>query len=112
MPDLSEVGSAGSFFKNPIVGGSKMDELIVSFPGISYYPAEDGSFKLAAAWLIEQCGWKGYRKGDAGVNPSQALILVNYGKAKGKEILDLSEEIQRSVDEKFGVKLEAEVNIV
>ena len=112
MPDLSEVGSAGSFFKNPVVDSSKMEVLLGKFPDISYYAGEAGRFKLAAAWLIEQCGWKGYRKGDAGVNPSQALILVNYGKATGKEILTLSEDIRSSVEQKFGVSLEAEVNII
>ncbi len=112
IPDTIELGSAGSFFKNPCVGKKKMDELLKEFHKISYYKNNEDSFKLAAAWLIEQCGWKGYRKGDAGVNPTQPLILVNYGHASGQEILDLSVEIQKSVEEKFGVWLEAEVNII
>ncbi|MES1225331.1 MAG: UDP-N-acetylenolpyruvoylglucosamine reductase, partial [Bacteroidota bacterium] len=72
----------------------------------------DGTVKLAAAWMIEQCGWKGYRKGDAGCHKNQALVLVNYGNASGKDIYELSDEIQQSVKEKFGVELEREVNIV
>ncbi len=82
------------------------------FPSIVAFPLEGGNFKLAAGWLIEQCGWKGFRQGDAGCYPKQALVLVNYGSAKGAEILDLSEKIIRSVEAKFGVVLEREVNII
>jgi UDP-N-acetylmuramate dehydrogenase len=112
IPDTITLGSAGSFFKNPCVDKRKMDELLKEFHEISYYKNNEDNFKLAAAWMIEQCGWKGHRKGDAGVNATQPLILVNYGNASGQEILDLSMEIQKSVEEKFGVHLEAEVNIV
>ena len=111
LPDPAEIGNAGSFFKNPTVTALKFEELREAFPGIVGYPGPAG-VKLAAGWLIEQCGWKGYRKGDAGCHAHQALVLVNYGHAGGQEIYDLSEEILRSVKAKFGVELEREVNII
>ncbi|WP_082886680.1 UDP-N-acetylmuramate dehydrogenase [Flavisolibacter tropicus] len=111
LPDWREVGNAGSFFKNPQVPNAKYDELKQAFPTIIGYPQGNGT-KLAAGWLIEQCGWKGYRKGDAGCYPKQALVLVNYGKATGGEVYALSEEILQSVKEKFGVLLEREVNVI
>lgn len=112
LPDPKEIGNAGSFFKNPEVTASQFSALQSAFPAIVGYPLENGHVKLAAGWLIEQCGWKGYRKGDAGCHAKQALVLVNYGHAKGKEIYDLSEEILQSVKEKFSVTLEREVNII
>lgn len=112
LPDPKQIGNAGSFFKNPTVSKETYDELRSSFPGIVAYANADGSMKLAAGWMIEQCGWKGYRKGDAGCHAKQALVLVNYGAATGKEIFDLSTEILQSVQAKFGVELEREVNIV
>ncbi|HMU47598.1 MAG TPA: UDP-N-acetylmuramate dehydrogenase [Chitinophagaceae bacterium] len=112
LPDPSEIGNAGSFFKNPEVPGSKFETLKKNFPGIIGYTLPIGNVKLAAGWLIEQAGWKGYRKGDAGCHAKQALVLVNFGHAKGKEIYDLSEEILQSVKKKFDVTLEREVNII
>jgi len=112
LPDPKVIGNAGSFFKNPEIEKIVFDNLQVQFPGIVGYHLPDGKVKLAAGWLIEQCGWKGYRKGDAGCHAKQALVLVNYGNAKGSDIYDLSTEILASVQEKFGVQLEREVNII
>ena len=112
LPDPEIIANSGSFFKNPLVSASKYEELKLKFPDIIAYPSVKGIVKLAAGWMIEQCGWKGYRKGDAGCHAKQALVLVNYGKATGKEIYDLSEEILQSVNKKFGVVLEREVNII
>jgi UDP-N-acetylmuramate dehydrogenase len=111
LPDWRETGNAGSFFKNPQVSKQKFEDLKNSFPAIVGYPQGEG-VKLAAGWLIEQCGWKGFRDGDAGCYPKQALVLVNYGKATGSEVFELSEKIIASVQEKFGVQLEREVNII
>ena len=112
LPDPKTIPNAGSFFKNPEVLNEKYTELKANFPEIVAYPLAKGTVKLAAAWMIEQCGWKGYRKGDAGCHAKQALVLVNYGNAKGEEIYDLSEGILQSVNKKFGVVLEREVNIL
>jgi UDP-N-acetylmuramate dehydrogenase len=112
LPDPNEIPNAGSFFKNPEVSIVKYEELKSHFPEIVAFPLTKLTVKLAAAWMIEQCGWKGHRKGDAGCHANQALVLVNYGNATGKEIYDLSEQIQQSVNKKFGVMLEREVNIL
>ena len=112
LPDPAEIGNAGSFFKNPLIPAIQFETLKKEFPAIVAFPSDQGQVKLAAGWLIEQCGWKGYRKGDAGCYPKQALVLVNYGTATGTEILELSKEIIASVEQKFGVKLEREVNVI
>lgn len=112
LPDPAETGNAGSFFKNPVVTAEKAEFLKASYPGLVSYLLPDFTVKLAAGWLIEQCRWKGFRRGDAGVHPRQALVLVNYGNATGTDILDLAEEIQQSVLEKFDVLLEMEVNVI
>ena len=136
LPDPKVIGNAGSFFKNPVVSRKILEDLKSRFPGIVYFdvpgvldsgvpegsvpgkpPADHhqqppGEYKLAAGWLIEQCGWKGYRAGDAGVHKDQALVLVNYGHASGNDILYLSFQIYKSVKEKFGIALEREVNVI
>ena len=112
LPDPKVMGNAGSFFKNPVIETKLAEQLKATNPTLPVYPASEGKSKLAAGWLIEQCGWKGFRRGDAGVHDKQALVLVNYGDASGKEIFELSEEIKQSVQEKFGVKLEREVNVI
>lgn len=117
LPDPSVIGNAGSFFKNPTVTTEKYEELKKKFPDIVAYPMDGIStpkqqFKLAAGWLVEQCGWKGKCFGDAGVHKDQALVLVNFGRAEGNEIYELSEKILQSVKEKFGITLEREVVIV
>lgn len=112
LPDPAVIGNAGSFFKNPIIGKSEFKKIQDTEKDITYYEAGENKYKIPAGWLIEQCGWKGYRKGDAGCYEKQALVLVNYGNATGKEIYNLSEEIKISVQEKFGIELEREVNVV
>ncbi len=111
LPDPNEIGNAGSFFKNPSIPAAEFKNLKSKFTNIIGYENADGTVKLAAGWLIEQCGWKGYRKGDAGVHAKQALVLVNYGNAKGDEVYEISEKILKDVRKKFGVTLEREVNI-
>ncbi len=110
LPDPQQVGNAGSFFKNPVVNNSQFEALKLNHPGMPHFTDHAG-IKIPAAWLIEQCGWKGYRKGDAGVHPHQPLVLVNYGNASGAEIYDLSEAIVQDVQSRFGITLHREVNI-
>lgn len=111
LPNPNKIGNAGSFFKNPVVDKNLYHKLVEAYPLIPVYPSADGHYKLAAGWLIEQCGWKGYRKNDAGCHEEQALVLVNYNNASGTEIYDLSTKIVTSVYQKFGVELEREVNV-
>ena len=112
LPDPVKIGNAGSFFKNPEISQAQYKKLQSSFTGIIGYPLQNGNIKLAAGWLIEQCGWKGVRRGNAGCHSQQALVLVNHGNATGKEVFDLSEEILQSVRRKFGILLDREVNII
>lgn len=112
LPDPGKIGNAGSFFKNPVVGSEIAEQLKTEFPAIPVYAAGDGKSKLAAGWLIDQCGWKGYREGNVGVHQNQALVLVNYGGASGNEVYDLAQKIKRSVFERFAVLLDEEVNFI
>lgn len=112
LPDPSVIGNAGSFFKNPVITKDQMEKIQQHHLNLPFYKADEENFKIPAGWLIEQCGWKGFRKGDAGCYEKQALVLVNYGNATGKEIYSLSEEIKLSVNEKFQIELEREVNIL
>ncbi|WP_095143745.1 UDP-N-acetylmuramate dehydrogenase [Pseudomonas sp. Irchel s3b6] len=110
LPDPAVLGNAGSFFKNPLVPAALAAELRLAHPGLIGYPQADGQVKLAAGWLIEQAGWKGFREGDAGVHRLQSLVLVNYGAATGLELLGLARRIQKDIAERFNVALEMEPN--
>jgi UDP-N-acetylmuramate dehydrogenase len=108
LPDPAVIGNAGSFFKNPVVSAEQCRDIIDRDPEIVHYPLDDGSFKLAAGWLIDACGWKGKAIGRAGVYERQALVLVNHGGANGAEVLTLARAIQESVYGRFGIRLEPE----
>ena len=112
LPDPSTIGNAGSFFKNPIIPKDEFDIVQEHFPQVVNYPAGDGFVKLAAGWLIEQCGWKGKVVGHTGTWHNQALVLVNHGGATGQEVYSLSSQIIDSVYSKFGVTLDREVNVI
>lgn len=112
LPDPAVVGNAGSFFKNPVVPVDLAERIKKSHPEAPVYPGGPGMVKLAAGWLIERCGWKGHRANGHGVHDRQALVLVNHGGASGAAIHELSEEIIRSVKDRFDVELEREVNIL
>jgi UDP-N-acetylmuramate dehydrogenase len=111
LPDPSEVGNAGSFFKNPIIEASQYQKLYTQYPQIPSYPLGLERYKIPAGWLIEQAGWKGHRQGDCGTWKHQALVVVNHGSATGQELYAYSEMIISDVFKKFGIKLEREVNI-
>jgi len=112
LPDPAQLGNAGSFFKNPEIDAAQFSDLQQTFPNILHYPTGEGRQKIPAGWLIEQCGWKGKRFGDAGCYEKQALVLVNYGHATGQEILALAHTIIASVEAKFGISLTPEVNLI
>jgi len=112
LPDTKLLGNAGSFFKNPVIKQTHFETLQTYFPQIVHYPMPDDNVKLSAAWLIDQCGWKGKSFGNAGVHAQQPLVLVNRGNATGGEIIYLANKIKQSVLEKFGVSIETEVNII
>lgn len=110
LPDPAELGNAGSFFKNPLVSQALATELQALYPDLVAYPQADGQMKLAAGWLIDKAGWKGFRDGDAGVHALQALVLVNYGGATGHDIANLALRIQQDIAKRFKVELEMEPN--
>ncbi|MCZ4242682.1 UDP-N-acetylmuramate dehydrogenase [Pedobacter punctiformis] len=112
LPDPSTIGNAGSFFKNPVIEKYEFADVVANHPDVVHYPTAEGKVKLAAGWLIEQCGWKGKIVGETGTWKNQALVLVNHGNATGKEVYQLSEQIIDSVKSTFGVTLEREVNIL
>jgi UDP-N-acetylmuramate dehydrogenase len=112
LPDPALVGNAGSFFKNPVVTPEQCRDIIGRDPAIVHYPRPDGSVKLAAAWMIDACGWKGKSVGGAGVYEKQALVLVNRGAAIGSEVMTLALAIQESVYGRFGIRLEPEPVVV
>lgn len=113
LPDPAEIGNAGSFFKNPEISQAQFDTLKAQYPTLPGYPlADENRVKVPAGWLIEQAGWKGYRTGDAGIHAKQALVLVNYGNATGHEILALAHQVQQSVEEKYGIAITPEVNVI
>ena len=112
LPNPAEIGNAGSFFKNPEISKEQFDALKAQYPTIPSYPISETIVKVPAGWLIEQAGWKGQRFGNVGVHARQALVLVNYGGGKGNEIKELSQNIQASVQDKFGILLSPEVNFI
>ena len=112
LPDPKKIGNSGSFFKNPVIDLNSFDKLQERYPEVPFYKVSDEEIKIPAGWLIEQCGFKGKRFGDAGVHKNQALVLVNYGNASGEEIYELAQKIQRKVKTLFNISLEIEVNII
>ena len=112
LPDPKVIGNAGSFFQNPIVDTALYQNLLALHPNLASYPDANGTRKLAAGWLIDQCGFKGYQSGPAGVYEKQALVIVNHGGARANDILELANTIQKKVKERFGIELQIEPNIL
>lgn len=112
LPDPAVLGNAGSFFKNPVVEAPVAENLLARYPEMPHYPAPDGRVKLAAGWLIDRAGMKGYREGRVGVHERQALVLVNYGGATGAEVIALARKIQQTVLDRFGIAIDTEVNLL
>lgn len=112
LPDPKILGNSGSFFKNPVISRSHFEKVQAQFPEIKFFEVSPTEVKVPAGWLIEQAGYKGFRKGDAGVHKNQALVLVNYGSATGQDILALSREVQQAVFDKYSIAIEAEVNVI
>lgn len=112
LPDPKELGNSGSFFKNPVISKEEFLKVQAKFPEIKFYEVSPTEVKVPAGWLIENAGLKGYRKDDAGVHKNQALVIVNYGNATGKELVDLSKFVQKTVFDKYGIAIEAEVNVI
>ena len=112
LPDVKQIGSAGSFFKNPVISAELFEALHKTYPNIPHYPDANGMVKVPAGWLIEQAGWKGWRDEHVGVYDKQALVLVHYGGGKGRDIVELARKIQDSVEVKFGIRISPEVNFV
>lgn len=111
LPDYRSEPNAGSFFKNPMVDAQHAAALLKNFPDLAHWPMPDGRVKLAAAWLVDHCAWKGCRRGPVGIHPRQAIVLVNYQRGSGRDVLDLAEAIIDSVKQRFGVVLEIEPRI-
>ena len=112
LPDVKQIGSAGSFFKNPVISEEQFEALQKQYPNIPHYPDAEGMVKVPAGWLIEQAGWKGWRNEHVGVYEKQALVLVHYGGGTGQDIVQLAQRIQVAVEEKFGIRISPEVNFV
>ncbi len=112
LPDVKQIGSAGSFFKNPVIERAQFEALLKEYPTMPHYDEPNGMVKVPAGWLIEQAGWKGWHNEHVGVYDKQALVLVHYGGGKGQDIVQLAHRIQESVEEKFGIRISPEVNFV
>jgi UDP-N-acetylmuramate dehydrogenase len=111
LPDPAVEPNAGSFFKNPLVPAEQAQALMAKFTGLPGYPQEDGRVKLPAAWMIDHCGWKGYREGDIGIHPVHALVIVNYGNDNGEQLLSLASEVAATVADTFGIQLAIEPRV-